>query len=272
MVGVLGENNMSNGATVLAEWKKKKLSAYDKLIEKNWIKVFGTKIEQRSVRLRDDGKYEETRGFSLDGNWVFVNIKSAAIAGEKCYKYHEYYFGKMGIIPSPCFDCYKVVVKPRTVVELFKLHELQKKLNIPCKAGYEERPYVHRLYGGYFYCAGKENGRECLDLLRQTISCVGDGIEVLLKRGCTEFEMKVGPSDTWSMQPGQEQLEQEFESRYVEINPETREQPEDLVTHIKLKWIHYAAKAKPPDLTYKELTGGKPLVPEAHYKRWGDAE
>ena len=45
-------------------------------------------------------------------------------------------------IPTQCRNCWKVVVRPRTLKELFDLYELQKDMGVPCKCGMEVRDTV----------------------------------------------------------------------------------------------------------------------------------
>ena len=38
-----------------------------------------------------------------------------------CCRRHMLVFEKLDVIPEYCFDCYKIFIEPRSVVELFKL-------------------------------------------------------------------------------------------------------------------------------------------------------
>jgi len=240
-------------------------------ISSDWVGVFAEHINKNLIIKLDDNRYKATKSASITVPWLFVNMVSSLTAKEKCYQYHEFYLRKLGVIPLICHECYKVVVEPRTVKELFELHELQKKLMIPSKCGIEERAYVPRLYGGYFYTKGLKSGRECYELVRKRVSeRIAIAIPVSLKKGCTEFEAQFGPSDKWQILKDQDKLEAEFDKRYFEENSDSIEQDTDLVSHIKIKWCQFAATAKPPDLTYKEFTGGKSLVQEVKYITYHD--
>ena len=242
---------------------------YDKLVENNWATVFIDDINSGACLPTQDGKYKVRKVDTVESPWVFTNMPASETAGEICHRYHQYMFPKLGIIPMLCHNCYKVVVKPKTVVQLFALHDLQKQLNLPSKCGIELRSFVPSLYGGYFYNKGLEKGRDCYKLIRKRVNeRISSDIEVLLKRGCTEFEMAFGNSDKWQININQKKLEDDFNARYVEESETTQLQTKDAINNIKISWVLFAAKKH--DMTYKELTGGKLLVPECNYVTYHD--
>ena len=248
--------------TALGE--RKQMSIYSKLVEKNWVSVFIDDINAKECQYQQDGTYKAVKIFGVESPWLFTNIVGSETAGEGCYRVHKYLFPKLKIIPILCHSCFKVVVKPRTVVQLLELYKLQKKLNLPSKCGIERRSFVTSLYSGYFYNKGIEAGLECYDLIRKRVSeRIDPSVEVILKRGCTEFEMYHGPSDKWAIPITQKKLEDEFNKRYVEDNLPPPTQTEDAITNIKLSWILFAAQKH--DMSYKELTDGHSLVPECNY-------
>src|SRR5574340_1785155 len=77
---------------------------------------------------------------------------------------HKEVFKRFKVIPEYCFDCYKVLIEPRTVVELFKLLMLFEKLALPLhntrKCMVEARPDCSGAYKGFVYCRGIEEGNE----------------------------------------------------------------------------------------------------------------
>ena len=85
-------------------------------------------------------------------------------------KRHMSVFINFNIIPKYCFSCYKVLVEPRTVVELFKLMVLFEKLKLPNdntrKCMVEDREEVSGTYKGFVYCTGIEEGKEILIILK----------------------------------------------------------------------------------------------------------
>jgi hypothetical protein len=164
-------------------------------------------------------------------------------------------------VPSDCQGCWKVVVRPPTLLALFALEHLQKRLDRPSKCGIEVRESVHGLYGGYFYNLSLEDGRECYAAVRAAVDAdelLGPDVPVLLKRGCTEYELEAGPSDEWKVTPDQERAEAEIKRLFVSDHNFSA-QPDHLVTRVHRKWIEFAYAAG--DETYKHFTNGEPLFP-----------
>ena len=104
-------------------------------------------------------------------------------------------------VPRGCQGCWKVVVKPRTLQQLFNLLNVQKMLGRPSKCGIEHRESVHGLYGGYFYNTSREGGLECYEAVKAAmleneflaplvdeVDGLGKTTRVILKRACTEME------------------------------------------------------------------------------------
>lgn len=240
------------------------MSEYSDLAKNNWASVFIDDIKAGSCQPQQNGTYLTKKVTVVESPWVFTNMPESETAGEICHRIHQYLFPKLGIIPILCHDCFKVVVKPKTVVQLFELQKLQVQLGLPSKCGIELRNFVPNLYGGYFYNKGIEKGQSCYELVRKRVSeRISPDIEVILKRGCTEFEMSHGPSDKWGIDINQKKLENDFNERYIEENDTTQIQTPDAINNIKLSWILHAAAKH--DITYKELTGNKALVPECNY-------
>lgn len=105
---------------------------------------------------------------------------------------HIAVFDKFNLIPRYCFDCFKVVIEPRTVVELFKLMMVIEKLHLPNdntrKCMVEIRKQVSGCYKGLIYCRSIEEGKEILGIVRELISVdISKNIPVSLKRGCSEY-------------------------------------------------------------------------------------
>ena len=107
---------------------------------------------------------------------------------------HMAVFNEFNIIPKYCFDCYKVVITPRNVVELFKLMVVFEKLDLPndntrkCLA--ESRMEISGTYTGLIYCMGIKEGREVLKIAQKVVSEeISEKIVVNLKRGCSEYAL-----------------------------------------------------------------------------------
>jgi len=107
---------------------------------------------------------------------------------------HLEVFDKFNIIPKYCFDCYKVLITPRNVVELFKLLMIFEKIALPNdnrrKCMVEEREEFSGTYKGYIFCKGIDEGNEVCKLVKKVVSQdISPQVGVSLKRGCSEYAL-----------------------------------------------------------------------------------
>jgi hypothetical protein len=192
--------------------------------------------------------------------WVYTKY----IYEARCNVYHRVYHQHLGRIHSFCRDCWKVVARPRNVVQMFDMYEYQRMCGNPCKLGFEARPTVHGLWGGYFYNRSKEEALERYAEVREWADSVDKDIPVIVKRYCTEFEIgpnSLGPSNELPEQTEKEKREEaQFDNHFFKSAPQyDTVQPEHVQAHVMRNWIHWAYQYG--DGTYKELTGGNPLFP-----------
>jgi len=208
-----------------------------------------------------DLKLELRSGLSPILPWNYT-----VLGGEDCFIWTNLMFDNMGartshqFVPEYCHGCYKVVARPKTVVQLFAIEKLQYELGRPAKCGIEVREYTPALYGAYWYNRGVEAGRECYKVVRAAIDeadGLGPDVDVYLKHACTEMERKYGDSDKWEP-PTKEQLhiEQTIKDHIV-YDPTIQDQPPHFLRHTHRRWIEWAFQHG--DDTYKVFTGGKPL-------------
>lgn len=206
--------------------------------------------------LRDDGKITQTTRLTYNSPWIHQKMAP----NRNCNLYHVYHEA-FKFVHSKCQECWKVVVRPRTLSELHKLLELEKVLDLPSKCGIEKRDTVCGLYGGYFYNDSLEKGRECYKLVRANVDVnISKDVVVLLKRGCTEFEIggHGGPSDKWEVSESQKEIE-DILNDLVDQDISKMPQPDHVKESIFRSWIHWAYANG--DMTYKEFTGGESLFP-----------
>ncbi len=237
---------------------------YEQLFSDDWVRVFEREMRSGTIKLDDKLKFYSRQIVGLDNPWIFNDYLTGVNPLKICNAAHLYFNAEMNFIHSYCHKCFKVVVKPRTVKELFTLQELQQTMDRPAKAGIEIRGYVPKLYGGYFYNRGLSNGQECYKVVRKLVDeKISPDVDVILKKGCTEFEMKYGDSDKWAIVPGQEEKEVEFEKIYSESESPTMVYPKYLTSHKKREWLHWASDHY--DETVKEFTGGQWLTRGQYY-------
>jgi hypothetical protein len=206
----------------------------------------------------EDGKFVPNMPtMATDAPWVYVKVSP----GMRCDIYHRILFNILNMVPSRCRECWKVVVRPRTVVELFDLYEFQREMGVPCKCGTEQRETVHGLYGGYFYCRGEKEGQERYQEVRELVNAhLSAETPVILKRYCTEYEIgpnSLGPSDVLpDMTDDELWLEEYVIAHFPSVGFGTP-QPDHITSHVMMEWIQYAYKHG--DETFKVFTDGSPL-------------
>lgn len=222
-------------------------------------------LESGSYHLRDiDGKIEGTPRMSWDTPWHHVKHTP----GFDCGLLHQIMFSvifarlhKMSWVPAFCHNCFKVVARPNNLKQLFALLNLQYRIDRPSKCGIEPRTTVMGNYGGYWYNVGLEAGQECYQAVRKAIDAdpdLGKDVGVILKRACTEYELRVGPSDKWELT--QEQLQAEAIIRtWVHSDPAMRSQSQHVLNKVHRRWVEHAYAVG--DETFVEFTDGQSLYP-----------
>ena len=107
---------------------------------------------------------------------------------------HMKIFNKFNIIPKFCFGCYKVLVEPRSILELIKLFVVFDQIkfvkNNIRKCMIEMRPEISGFYKGYIFCSSVEEAYQIADYLEIFIKeNIGSGLHAVVKRGCSEYAL-----------------------------------------------------------------------------------
>ena len=203
-------------------------------------------IPQLGFVIAEDGRIKPGGNWSFQTDTPWINSK---LCGERnCKKWHIY-FKHYNMISRNCFHCWKIVVKPKNLDQLFMLYDLQteyvkKKDALACKCGIERRPYrTHSgWYAGFFYTPfatePKEAAEHCRDIQHLVRKKLGDLTEVFLKRACTEFEDDFGPSESWEYPEWAHQREDLLDSVW-DIPTRPLSEPEMIRTFIKKEWIRW---------------------------------
>ncbi|MHC4619833.1 MAG: hypothetical protein ACYTEQ_18960 [Planctomycetota bacterium] len=185
-----------------------------------------------------------------------------------CGFWHHVLFNIYDLLPIGCLDCYKVVVRPTTLKELVQIETMMINLDHPCKLGVETRSYVKGLYSGYFYNRSLGAGLECLEMVKKAVAeAISPDIEITLKRGCTEFERKFGPSGKWDeLIPDDQAGHEGFICNWIDHPNGTSRQPLPVQVLTRKTWIEFAYEHG--DETYKEFHDGMDLYEP--YVRYGE--
>lgn len=202
-----------------------------------------------------DGRLTPPPGtLNFDSPWIFVE----EALQPHCMLWNGIYFEHFGLIPKFCrLRCHKVVVRPRTVAELFRLYHLMKHLSYPSKCGVDRRDYTSARYGAFFYCSSLEEGQERYKQVREAINenlPDGENIPVILKKGCTEMEdpRQGGKASPEWGEPGEE--DKDLEDRLMMIfdySQMSSHQPAWLQNHIMYSWLEHAYATGDP--TWSEI-------------------
>ena len=234
-------------------------SYYDQAKANDIISLVRPLLEQGGYKLRDgDGKIWVETYMAFHTPWHHVHHAD----GLDCHTWHkvmfDVIFSRTGrkCAPSKCHQCWKVVVRPKTLKQLFALLHLQHRMGRPSKCGIEVRDTVCGHYGGYFYNHSLEEGLECYEAVRAEVDAepeLGSDISVILKRACTEFELYAGPSDEWEVSPEQAGIEALVNKWFVRDIVQRTQPPHALAT-VHRRWIEWAYQNA--DMTYLEYTGG----------------
>jgi len=194
-------------------------------------------------------------GVEHDTPWIHIKQDPTRIC-----KLYQSFFHKCGFIPTKCLSCWKVVVKPQTVAQLFFLYEVMKGMDRWSKCGIEPRPWTFGNYGGYFYTDSKEEGLERYMEVCGVLS-EHDGLKdlvprIILKRYCTEFEIKTGPSNLYKQPEGAAELEERILSCF-DMGKKSIGQPDYLKDAIMRRWLEFAWDRGDP--TAMSFNDGKPF-------------
>lgn len=187
-------------------------------------------------------------------------------------------FSIFKIIPRHCFNCFKIQIEPRNVMELFKLmiifqNHLPLANDNPRKCFVEARPKFRGTYKGFIYSRDLHEAKEIMQNTKRIISSeVASGVPVVLKRGCSEFSQsypefeKIDENCNTLLEYKEEwqQLEEFADTTHLNVqyvphrvHRNSRGWPfEDVVT--MLTWLKYAATIG--DETYRDISP-KPITP-----------
>tara|TARA_B100000900_G_scaffold376875_1_gene359892 strand:- start:4048 stop:5553 length:1506 start_codon:yes stop_codon:yes gene_type:complete len=133
----------------------------------------------------------------LDKNFDhhFINDKSQIFRDNakdlNCERHFEV-FNTYNVIPKFCFDCYKIQIDIKNVLELFKLYLVFDKIKLEKnnirKCMIEIRDKVSGNYKGLIYCSGLSEAQRIEKYLNPIIKkTIGEDLSIFIKRGCTEF-------------------------------------------------------------------------------------
>ncbi|MEI9992437.1 MAG: hypothetical protein WDM86_20685 [Rhizomicrobium sp.] len=204
-----------------------------------------------------DGRLRLTSVPSSRTNWVIISHGPSLDCQFKARFLFPHVYAEAAV-PFGCSGCYKVKVAPRTLRELVAVWGVGKRIECYSKWGVDlDNPYSGDIYAGYFYTVGLEGARATYRVVREIIDAhplLGPGVAMSIKRGCSEYEAALGPSDRYSFAPELEELEAYLRTRFHKATLEGV--PPLPMAH----WIDVAFRIG--DETYLDFTHGKRLRPK----------
>lgn len=211
-------------------------------------------IEAGHLLESEDGTLEIAGDPRGNVNWMYVSNGPSLGCGFLMHFMFDYAYAKSAV-PIGCSACYKVKVVPRTLRELVAAWEIAKRIKCRSKWGTDlSNPYSQNIYAGYFYTSGLDGARALFQVVRQALNeepKLGPDITITIKRGCSQYEAILGPSDGYRFTSDMADLEGHLKSKFRE-----RKAPHFgcmVVAH----WIETAFRIG--DDTYLDFTGGKRL-------------
>jgi len=199
----------------------------------------------------EDRKVHITReNITRDGPWLWP-FRSGM---RHCMLYQRVMFKYLDILPYPCLGCWKVLVTIPTIELLYEMYKFMLNWKYEeCKLGIETRYYVKRDYGAYFYHRTKQEGLKCLKEFRESEIATSGNLLAKLKRGCTEFEIKFGPSDKWDdIITSDEMKLQDMVMSFLNITKTTHVQEVYQRQMTSKLWQTFAAEVTTESITYEE--------------------
>jgi len=214
-------------------------------------------IRRGIYELRADGRIEINIRVNPAIPWLWAKRTEDRL----CVKWMNVYWEIYRFQPRQCQGCWKIAVKLRTVEELMKMAELQQRMNLPSKCGLDKRSYTDTAYSAFWYCpiaGGLGEARKIFERVEKAIkSQIAPDLQPILKRGCTEMELTLGPSDQWEWLEEDENFQKLLDSIWIDP-PMQPEQSTNLKVNLRRRYIDWAARHG--DLTYLKYREG-PITP-----------
>jgi hypothetical protein len=218
--------------------------------------------------MTDDTIRFQTQIYVTD-NWLHVRYDKNRL----CQNWWSKYFGVFRCIPQKCRNhCFKAVAAHRgfdeerqyykqlSLSEVMDIHELQCQIGMIAKCGMDERDYTPTIWGAYWYCDSLEQAEDLYPVLREGLDEINPEIVLDIKRGCTEFELYHGPSNTWEEKAEKYAETEAALDKWVSTMPnfDVERQHELIQQTIKIRFLHWAYMHG--DMTYKEFIEGEDLI------------
>lgn len=133
---------------------------------------------------------------------------------QPCHFLNDFLFDHVyaqAAVPFGCRDCYKVKITTETPRQLAALVPLVRATGQTAKSGIETDTGNHESrFSTLFYSRGLAQARALYREMRTRMDAdkrLGPGVAMTIKRGCSNYEAKLGPSDAYTFDPRLEAVE-----------------------------------------------------------------
>jgi hypothetical protein len=217
-------------------------------------------IESGAICQHDDGSFALPARSSPSDSFVAIrNGPPLPCTFLNGFMFKQVY--RTAAVPKGCEPCYKIKALPRTLRELVAMYEIALRIDCLSKWGIDfYNPHSQSLYAGYFYVNGLAAARALFPIVRQAADespKLGAAVPIVIKRGCSNYEAALGPSDTYTFQPELSDIEAYLKSRYRKRKTDDNK----LAPTLYGQWVPFAFQIG--DNTYFDFTEGKPLYPKS---------
>lgn len=179
---------------------------------------------------------------SVSAPWYFIRHGS----NRDCLLWHDLFFNEFGIIHSACMSCWKVVIythkdpEKQTVIDLFRLQEVLLKLQLPSKCGCDVRNYTRARYAGFIYGDSLEQGLKHHAIVSAELKDIFPDANIILKRACTEYELRHPNSNEWRCSEAQLEFEEKLSDIFASTEVNNHLTTDFAQAQVRRVWIEYA--------------------------------
>jgi hypothetical protein len=209
-------------------------------------------IQSGNLIEQEDGKLCLASPQARSNVWVFVDNGPPL----DCTFLMDFMFRQAyaeAAVPHGCQACYKVKVVLKTLRELVAAWQAAERIQCRSKWGLDfYNPYSQSVYAGYFYTTGLDHARAVFKAARKAFDAdpkLGPSVEMTIKRGCSNYEALLGPSDEYQFTLEMAELESDLKGRFQQ--PRKSTQRCLALAH----WIDLAFRLA--DNTYLDFTDGR---------------
>lgn len=196
-------------------------------------------LRNNTLLLGNDGIIRSRiRARMIDNHWIYTKHAPDRLCG----KWMRIYWDQYRLLAKGCMGCWKISLGLSTLKQALVLRKIQKDMDLPSKVGMDKRFYTRTPFSAHWYCpisGGLDGARELYQVVKERVFKELDGeVPIILKRGCTELEIGMGPSDCWIRPNEAEDLEELLDRTFEDPPPQYPTTSVEKV-HIYCEWKRY---------------------------------